>query len=221
MFNVAIIPARAGSNRLKNKNRRKINGISLINWSINFAKKLNFLDHIVVTTDDKVILKELKKKNSSIKIIKRPKYLAKKRSRSEDVIIHAINNYEKKFGKVDTILLLQPTSPIRSLKHVNAAFRKFNYFKKKKSIVSVFKSSSLSKRNFKIYNNNLILQNDEKKTKYQIDGNFYFATPTFIKKYKSFYRRNKTYPMITRSKKFSIDIDTIQDFKIAKNYLER
>ena len=46
-----------------------------------------------------------------------------------------------------------------------------------------------------------------------MNGNFYFATPMFLKKYRSFYYKRKTYPIILRDKKSSMDIDTLKDFK--------
>ena len=69
---VAIIPARKGSVRLPNKNRKILSGLLLIDWSINTAKKLQFLDDIIITTNDKIILKRLKKKGEFIKIFNRP-----------------------------------------------------------------------------------------------------------------------------------------------------
>ena len=59
---LAIIPARKGSMRLPNKNRKSLRGITLIEWSINTAKKLKFVDDIIITTNDQKILKKLKKK---------------------------------------------------------------------------------------------------------------------------------------------------------------
>ena len=128
---VAIIPARAGSTRLPKKNRKKLLGTSLIEWSINFAKKLKFLDDIIVTTNDKVILKNIKKNKSTVKTIIRPQVLSGKRTKMEDVIFHALRKYEKKFGKISTILLLQPTSPIRSVKKIYYGYRNTTIIKRK------------------------------------------------------------------------------------------
>ena len=54
-----------------------------------------------------------------------------------------------------------------------------------------------------------------------MDGNFYFANPLFLKKYKSFFYKNKTHPIILKKKKLSIDIDTKEDFNRAKFYLKK
>ena len=72
---VAIIPARAGSKRLKKKNKLELNKKPLIEWTINFAKKLKELTCIIVSTDDKDIQK-IALKNKVICSSLRPKYLS-------------------------------------------------------------------------------------------------------------------------------------------------
>ena len=59
----------------------------------------------------------------------------------------------------------------------------------------------------------------QRKKLYQVNGNFYFASPSFLKKYKSFYYKDKTCAVILKSNKLSLDIDTKKDFIKAKNYL--
>ena len=51
--------------------------------------------------------------------------------------------------------------------------------------------------------------------------NFYFSSVDFIKKYKSFFFDGKTYPVIIKSKKISMDIDTVEDFQKVERYLKR
>tara|TARA_B110000971_G_C19859268_1_gene430865 strand:+ start:226 stop:435 length:210 start_codon:yes stop_codon:yes gene_type:complete len=60
---LAIIPARSGSKRLKNKNERKIKKISLIDYTLNAAIKTKKIDKIIVTTNIKSLLKKNQKKN--------------------------------------------------------------------------------------------------------------------------------------------------------------
>ena len=59
---LAIIPARSGSKRLKNKNERKIKKISLIDYTLNAAIKTKKIDKIIVTTNIKSLLKKNQKK---------------------------------------------------------------------------------------------------------------------------------------------------------------
>tara|TARA_Y100000590_G_scaffold65816_1_gene71115 strand:- start:10 stop:675 length:666 start_codon:yes stop_codon:yes gene_type:complete len=217
---IAVIPARRGSTRLPKKNRKKLRGFSLVEWSIKFSKKLKFIDDIVVSTNDKIIERN-NKKYEHVKTLLRPKNLAGKKAKTIDAILDVIKKYEKKFGTVETVLLLQPTSPFRSLKKVYSAFKKYNYYKKKKSVISVSRVDNLKKINFKIKNNNLIPSSyyDGEKLKYQINGNFYFASKKFLKKYKSFYFNKKTYPIILKSPHLLVDIDTKKDLIKAKNFL--
>ena len=219
---LAIIPARKGSVRLPNKNKKSLRGIPLIEWSINTAKKLKFVDDIIITTNDQKILKRLKKKNFSTKVLNRPNSLSKNNSKMIDVIIHAIKHYEKKFKKIKTILLLQPTSPLRSIKMINLGYQKYLQFNKKKSIISVSTGKNPLKRLFEIKKKKLKLFKGKDSTNklFQINGNFYFASVNFINKYKSFFKEGISHPVILNSKKLSIDIDTFKDFEKAEEYLQ-
>ena len=62
MNTIAFIPARANSRRLPKKNIKKLNGVSLIEHSVRFAKSLKFVDDIIISTDDKKIIKLYKTK---------------------------------------------------------------------------------------------------------------------------------------------------------------
>ncbi len=217
---VAIIPARAGSVRLPKKNRRKLLGKPLINWTIGFAKKLKFVKDTIVSTNDKVILKKISD-NKSMKVFIRPEYLAKRSTNLIDAVIYDVIKYEKIFSRIDAVLLLQPTSPIRSTKEILRGFKKFKYFNRKKSIISVSQTNQSNKRYFEIKSGNLFLTKKRKKNNYyQVNGNFFFATPSFLKKYKSFYYKEKTFPVIIKNKPMSIDIDTLKDFKKVEKFLD-
>tara|TARA_B100001123_G_C15304294_1_gene1022091 strand:- start:995 stop:1666 length:672 start_codon:yes stop_codon:yes gene_type:complete len=219
---IVVIPARKGSLRLPNKNRKKLLGKPLIDWTIDFAKRLKFVDDVIVSTNDKIIVNKIKK-HKIVKTFIRPHILSGKKTKTVNVILHLLKRYEKNFGKVEAVLLLQPTSPIRSLKKLQYAFKKYKYFKRKKSVMSVSKTNSLDKKNYKIKNNNLLPLNckNKKKFSYQANGNFYIASPLFLRKHRSFYFKNLTYPIILNSKSLSIDIDTIIDFKMAERAMKR
>ena len=221
MNTVAFIPARANSKRLPKKNIKKLNGISLVEHSVRFAKTLKFVDDIIISTDDKKIIK-MYKKFKFIKLFKRPKRLSTNKSKTVSVISHTLKKYEKKFNRAETIILLQPTSPFRSNKIVHLAYNIYNKLKKKKSIISVSKSNYSLKRNFYIKNRNLELVNkktNRRKDVYQINGNFYIANKNFLNRYKSFYYTKKTIPIILKSKSLSIDIDTKEDFDKARRVI--
>ena len=189
---LALVLARKGSRRLKNKNILKLGTKPLISWTLDNLKKTQFLFYnILISSDSDVIKKITKKKN--LLFLKRPAYLAKSKTSSESSALHAINFYQKKYNQVKYVILFQPTSPFRknstikkilklSLKHPN------------KQIVTV--NSKISKPN----------------------GLIYLTPIKALKKYNSFSYK-KFLPLITKSKKENLDIDTAYDFKIAKKYI--
>ena len=109
-----IIPARKGSKRLPGKNKKILCGKPLICWTIEFALKIPEITDIIVTSDDKDIEK-ICKKYPKIQFEKRPSYLAKGNIPMEFVIEQLLFTLQKKY---DLIVLLQPTTPIRDLNHI-------------------------------------------------------------------------------------------------------
>ena len=92
---LALVLARKGSRRLKNKNILKLGTKPLISWTLDNLKKTQFLfDNILISSDSDVIKKITKKKN--LLFLKRPAYLAKSKTSSESSALHAINFYQKK-----------------------------------------------------------------------------------------------------------------------------
>tara|TARA_Y100000389_G_scaffold202484_1_gene247899 strand:- start:860 stop:1537 length:678 start_codon:yes stop_codon:yes gene_type:complete len=224
MVNVAIIPARAGSKRIINKNRKRINGDSLVERTYKFAKKINFLDDIIVSTDDPIILKTFKKKEDpNVTLFKRPKKFARSTSANlEQAVLDIINKYEKTKNKITSVLLLHPTSPFRSKSKIYYGFTKFNNYKMKKSVISVSYTNFTNKRKFLIKNKMLKLSksNSAKVKNFQINGNFYIASKSFLSKNKSFFKENNSFPVILNSKKLSLDIDVIKDLNKARSYFK-
>ena len=86
---VALIPAREKSERVKNKNLKKICKHPLIWWTLDSAKKSKYIDEIYVSSDSPKILNYSKKKE--VKTIKRPKNISNRLATKKDVIYHALN----------------------------------------------------------------------------------------------------------------------------------
>ena len=114
---LAIIPARGGSKRLPHKNVLKLAGKPLIAWSIDAGLQSQYIDKVIVTSDDDEILNIAKQFKGEV--IKRPEELASDTATSFDAIKHTIENVEK----YDYIVLLQPTSPLRNFKHIDNAIK--------------------------------------------------------------------------------------------------
>jgi CMP-N-acetylneuraminic acid synthetase len=114
MTTLAIIPARAGSKRLPNKNMMNLCGHPLIHYSIVHAKYSGMVDLVVVSTDSKDIKAYCRK--HLVECIDRPNELATDEAKSEDVVRHAIEQCNK---SVKQVVLLQPTSPLRTIDDIN------------------------------------------------------------------------------------------------------
>lgn len=125
MRTLAIIPARGGSKGIPRKNITMLNGKPLIYYTIQAAKKSEDLNDIVVSTDDYEIAKIARDLGALVPFI-RPQNLATDEAESAPVIEHALNFMEEKRGfEYDAILMLQPTSPLRTSEHINGSIKLF------------------------------------------------------------------------------------------------
>ncbi|MDD5433882.1 MAG: acylneuraminate cytidylyltransferase [Nitrospira sp.] len=120
---VAIIPARGGSKSIPRKNIIDFCGKPLIAWSIELALASKYISDVYVTTDDKEIANVSQAYGA--KIIWRPPELATDIASSEDALLHAISDIEK-VRKIDLIVFLQATSPIRDTNDVDKAIEEFS-----------------------------------------------------------------------------------------------
>lgn len=123
---LALIPARGGSKGVPHKNIRKIGDISLIRRAVNSVKESGVADHILVSSDDELILKEAGDAGAEIPFV-RPKELATDTAAMVPVIKHALFEYEKVLGKkIDTLLFLEATVPFRKSKTIIDAIERYN-----------------------------------------------------------------------------------------------
>lgn len=197
---LALVLARKGSERLKNKNMLILKGKPLIEWTF---KKINgknirklFID-VLVSTDSKKILK-LSKKYSFLCPWLRPKIYSTKYATSVSAALHALKWYEKKIQKIDGVFLFQPTSPYREDNKIILAVKKFLKFNKQIVSVSLKKTHKFQKNS--------------------INGSIYLSPVHILKKFKNFSKegfiRLKMY-----SKLENIDIDNKKDYNLAVKLL--
>lgn len=217
MIELAIIPARIGSKELPKKNIKTLSGKPLIYWTIKAAQESKQFNRIIVSTDDDKIAQISSDFGVEIPFI-RPKYLSQSSSSSIDVIKHSLKflNYPKNFA------LLQPTSPLRSAKHIKEAFQKFK-INSANSLISLVEGKPLEwamKLNEvnKITNlrTNIPSNNrrqDFEKIYYPNGAIYYCDTKTFLDN-NSFITEN-TYGYIM-DKISSIDIDNQKDLDLAE-----
>ena len=135
MNSIAIIPARGGSKGIYRKNIVKIGNIPLIGFTIMAAKKSKYLNKIIVSTDDQEIM-EISKKYGAETPFLRPDNISSDETRMIEVLKHSLNFLKQSSIKIDAIVLLQPTSPLRNEKHIDESIDLF-FRSKASSVVSV------------------------------------------------------------------------------------
>lgn len=122
---LGIIPARGGSKGIKDKNIKALLKKPLIYYTIEAAKKSKLLSDFIVSTDSKKIAEVAEKFEAKVPFL-RPKELATDKALAMDTIRHAVLEYEKIFKcKMETIVMLQATAPLRQAKHIDEALAKF------------------------------------------------------------------------------------------------
>tara|TARA_B100000787_G_scaffold169327_1_gene160222 strand:+ start:6570 stop:7229 length:660 start_codon:yes stop_codon:yes gene_type:complete len=210
---LAIIPARKGSKRLPNKNNLKIGKYSLVEKSIKTALKSKIINNIIVTSNDTKVLK-LENKFKNVNFIKRPNKLSNSKSKLTDVCNHAIQKLKKRF---EYFILLQPTSPFRTNKHIDRALNKVLKYKAE-GLISISSTNNKEKNYFYIKKKYLskITKNDNSKLKkFQFNGAIYVIKTNLLKRRNSFFIEGKILPFFMSNKQ-SIDIDYLSDFNKTK-----
>jgi CMP-N,N'-diacetyllegionaminic acid synthase len=120
----AVIPARGGSKGIPRKNMRDLAGKPLIAYTVEAALKSKILRRVVVSTDDVEIAEVAKSYGAEVPFL-RPAELAKDDTPGLLVIQHAVKYMEENEAlKLDVVVVLQPTSPLRSEKYIDEAVEK-------------------------------------------------------------------------------------------------
>tara|TARA_Y100000816_G_C26105242_1_gene587038 strand:+ start:1775 stop:2473 length:699 start_codon:yes stop_codon:yes gene_type:complete len=215
---LAIIPARKGSKRLKNKNLKKINKLSLVEISINQALNSKYIDDIIVSSDSEKILKIAASYNDLIPH-KRKKHLSTTKSLIMDLVIELIQLY----NKYNYILLLQPTSPLRVTGEIDECIRK-TIKHKILSMVSMIEAKNYPNFIYHMNKDNILKPisggfndntNSQSHKKYYIpSGDIYLSEKNWLLKERKFInKRTRGYLIKNR---LSIDIDNEKDLYLAK-----
>lgn len=117
---VALIPARAGSKGVINKNIRELNGSPLIAYTIQAALQSKFIDDVYVSSDSETIRDYAE--THHCKVIKRPSEFALDGSPASEVVKHFISTLSTGIKQLDPLIVyLQPTSPLRNAAHIDNA----------------------------------------------------------------------------------------------------
>lgn len=130
---IAIIPARGGSKGIKNKNIYPIYGKPLISYTIEAAIKSRLLNKIVVSSDSDEIL-EVATSWREVTLHQRDNKIAQDKSPVTHTVHSVLKSFDESF---DAIMLLQPTSPIRTSEQIDKAIQLFEKKEKANSLISV------------------------------------------------------------------------------------
>lgn len=125
MKSLVVIPARGGSKGIPHKNIKPLGGKPLIYYAIDGARSIASDEDICVTTDDSEIIRVVEDYGLKVPFV-RPEYLASDTMGTYEVLLHALDFYEKRGCKYDTIVLLQPTSPFRRPEDIKGAMAVYN-----------------------------------------------------------------------------------------------
>lgn len=217
---LAIIPARSGSKRIKNKNIKKFNGQPIISEAIRILKVSKIFDNIVVTTNSKRIAKISINSGANVPFLRSQK-LADDYTDIITVIKNAIKNLQKKKRNFDYVCVVYPTSIFNNKKKLLEGLTKLKtgrydfVFSAVKGDQKFFRSFVKLKNQFiKMNFSNMYSKRSQDLPEiYNDAAQFYWAkTSTWLKNNKIFTRKST---FVEMSDKNVIDIDQPQDFKKA------
>jgi pseudaminic acid cytidylyltransferase len=219
-MNIAVLPARFGSKRIKKKNIKNFYSKPMIYWAIKTIKESKLFDCICVSSDSNKILSIAKKYGVKI-LIKRPKSLSDDKTPTKKVIIHAIKMFKKMELKFETVCCVYPCNPFMLSKDLNNAF---NIYKKNNSkfVFPIAEYSHPVQRALRIdktfeakpfaFGNANKRTQDLEKT-YFDSGQFYFGSKYIWESNKEIH--NNCIPLIVPSWRV-VDIDNLNDWKRAE-----
>ena len=216
--NLVIIPLRANSIRLPNKNTMELDGIPLFLHSVNYAQEnIELIDDIVIiTNDDKV--KEIAEKQK-ITIIDRPENISGEFEPTITALQYVLNTIDKDF---ENIILFQATNPLRPKKLLSEALSIFKNegctslmtVSKNKKKLGIIKNSV-----FKPYNYQFGQRSQDLESLFFENGLLYITSAKMIKKGEIV--NENTFPMVIEHSYSTIDIDTKEDFELANYYFNK
>lgn len=231
---IAIVPARQGSKGLAKKNVIDFLGKPLLVWSIEAALQSNYVDRVIVSTDSTEIAAVGKKFGADIPFI-RPSYLSEDNSTSVDVICHAIEFMSEKLGEnFDFVILLEPTSPLRTSEDVDLALETLIGSPDARSLVSVGESESQhNKLQFNITETEFIsvepsskkfvpVRRQDLARSYFLDGSIYLSYIHTLFEFASFVHGKTLTLSLPKWKNIEIDdeYDYVMALALARKYLK-
>ena len=223
---LGVIPARGGSKGFPGKNIYPVNGTPLIAFSIEASLRSSLICKTIVSSDDDEILKV--SKSYGAETLKRPYKYATDTANSESVILDALHQLQKVGETFDIVVLLQPTSPLRTAQDIDSSIHMM-IEKKANAVISVtnigikpFKAFFVNKKGYVegVYNNETPnMRRQDLPDAFLANGAIYgVSVRSFLSSQSFIPEKTISYIM---DKNVSIDIDTIEDIKTLESILNK
>ena len=229
---LAFIGARAGSKGFKDKNIADFAGKPLIHWTIQAAKESRHIDRVIVSTDGEEIAKIAQEAGADVPFL-RPADLARDESAIDDALRHGLQWLKSHDNdSYDYLVLLQPTSPLRTSRHIDQAIEQYFQNKKtdKDTLVSVYAASQKMGWLMEVKSSGYIdfcldaMKNDKEcrrqnlREYYLPNGAIYIASVKTLLD-SGFYSGHAIAFIMAPNE--SIDIDTLEDFQISLDFFKK
>jgi CMP-N,N'-diacetyllegionaminic acid synthase len=215
---LTIIPARGGSKGIHRKNIKPLMGKPLLGWSIDAAKQASCVDRLIVSTEDDEIASVARGLGADVPFM-RPDGLATDETPGIAPVLHAI----EQLPEYDWVLLLQPTSPLRTAEDIDGIWQ-FCQERGAPSAVSVcevgkhpywmYKCDAAQRLEPFIKERPDVTRRQDLPVAYALNGALYLARTEWLLKQVSFIGP-ETLGYIMLSER-SVDLDTPQDWRIAE-----
>jgi N-acylneuraminate cytidylyltransferase/CMP-N,N'-diacetyllegionaminic acid synthase len=217
----ALIPARGGSKGIPRKNIKLIAGKPLIVWTIEAALRSSLLDAVVVSTDDPEIAEVARRAGAQVPFM-RPSELAQDQTPGLDPVLHALDQ----LPQYDSVLLLQPTSPLRTTEDIDACLR-LAMQHHAPSVVSVSEPDTHPYWTYRLSGGQTldrlidappVTRRQDLPAVVALNGALYFADACWLRHSGSFIGTETLAYVMARER--SVDLDTPLDWKFAELLLK-
>jgi CMP-N,N'-diacetyllegionaminic acid synthase len=225
---LAFIPARGGSKGIPKKNLALLDGKPLIYYSIEAARSSQYVTDIFISSDDFEIIQYCKSLGIEVEY-RRPDELAEDITPTIDTVIHGLDWLRANSSSLpEVVLLLQPTSPLRTSEDIDDAIETFRS-SKAKSLISVHKQTEHPYRCLESIGENWSFlkrpaekmsgRQDYPEKFFLINGAIYLTSTEFLMSKKTFIVEGET-KLFCMSQRNGLDIDEPLHLKWAEFYMK-
>ena len=227
---VALVPARAGSKGVPDKNIRPLGGRPLLAWSVAAATRASMIDRVIVSTDSAEYGEIGAAYGAEVPFL-RPVELAADESLDIGFVLHAMRWFAGQGEDPDLIVHIRPTTPFRSPAVIDAAVTRFVDDGRATALRSVHEMSTTAYKSMEITADGVLRQlgsagtdldraNNPRQdfpTTYLANGYVDVLSAKFIRT-TGLLHGDRVIPFVTP---LAVEVDTMEDFNLLEYHLER